>query len=1125
MALPVAAHAQYVATFNGNVPYPTLTNPQPIVLLAAAGTPNDRGRATVPIGFTFPYYNKTYTSLIVTANGMAFLEPSSGSNLQSDFFSNVAMPNVSEPNGVLAVVWDDLNGRNPNSAIQSQALSGPNGHGLAVEWFDWNHFVTSSYSLTFQLRIWENGIVEYYYGAMTGNGGTMTATVGIESPDGSGSTYGLGCSPSCAETDFTSNSRISYGPPAGADLQINYLRINSVTLAGPDLIFDTSVSIKNFGTVAANNFTYRLYLSADTVIDATDFELNPTPQGPVSVGALSSIVDQRTTSVLAPSTGSWYLLALVDDANVIAETNENNNNGATAAPLAAGVDLFAQSISGPQIGGPGDTIQNEVVFSNLGFNPAGNVPVAVWLSADNALDSADTQVFNGTLPVAGGETVDTTVSFVLPNTVPAGAYYFILQLDDGPNVGQVVEISETNNTRVSAQPFTAEQADLFLEYVEVHQAFSPFALAPYAFFGEGVQLVAKVSNIGGATSPNTYVLFFMSDNNFLSAINDPQLAQVGPFSLGPQSNQLVTVTATLPSLSGAGQPLVPGSWFFFAAAQASNLVELSAQNNAAHAPPLLVRDPAPDLAPTQVVGPSGLGAGEDAVVQRSLANIGNRPAGTAKYRYYLSANPIITESDILLPMLEPDGGTVIERTVTLDAGQVDSATELVQVPLSVAPATYYLGVLIDPPGPSDHGEVDEVDEANNGLASQTVKVAGPALGLLAPTLPDGVVGLPYQGQLGGTGGDGTYSLRLANGSTLPGGLTMGSDGIISGVPTTAGAYGFMIDVTSAGVTVSVQVTMRVTPPTGSLVITTQTLPSPARTVVYRYQLGAQGGRGPYTWTVLKGGLPAGVSLDPIGVLGGQCTAIPGTEFDFTLGVRDASGNLDSRDYAVVVVDPSALLLNATSAPSGVVGQQYLFDVTAANANMAPPFLPFTWEMTGGGLPPGVVMQPSMTDRLLLTGVPTVAGVYSFTLDVTDVRGRSQSADIVLRIDSPGVQIVGDLPAEALRGTEISLQLTLMPDVPGAVFDVRDGVLPPGVSLSADGKLSGKIADDAPFMRDTFTVQVGGSAGVTALRSFSVDVVKQLTVPTKSGCGCNTGSGGLAFLVLLMLARKRPLSRG
>ncbi|MBL9038910.1 MAG: hypothetical protein JNG84_10370, partial [Archangium sp.] len=183
-----SALAQYVAAPQAGVPYPSLTTSSPVTLVASTGEPNDRGRATVALGFNFPYYTRTYTQLIVSANGMAFFEPSADPN--ADFLSNVTLPTVTEPNAVLAPFWDDLNGNNPTSAVRQQAVSGPNGAGKAIEWRDWNR-AFGAYTLNFQIRLWENGVIEFFYGTMIGSGATITASVGIESPNGASATMPL----------------------------------------------------------------------------------------------------------------------------------------------------------------------------------------------------------------------------------------------------------------------------------------------------------------------------------------------------------------------------------------------------------------------------------------------------------------------------------------------------------------------------------------------------------------------------------------------------------------------------------------------------------------------------------------------------------------------------------------------------------------------------------------------------------------------------------------------------------------------------------------------------------------------------------------------------------------------
>ena len=64
------------------------------------------------------------------------------------------------------------------------------------------------------------------------------------------------------------------------------------------------------------------------------------------------------------------------------------------------------------------------------------------------------------MAVSGGENVLTNLSYALPLNIPAADYYFILQLDDGPNGGVIAESSDLNNVKVSTVKFTARQADL-----------------------------------------------------------------------------------------------------------------------------------------------------------------------------------------------------------------------------------------------------------------------------------------------------------------------------------------------------------------------------------------------------------------------------------------------------------------------------------------------------------------------------------------------------------------------------------------------------------------------------------------------------------------------------------------
>jgi hypothetical protein len=63
-------------------------------------------------------------------------------------------------------------------------------------------------------------------------------------------------------------------------------------------------------------------------------------------------------------------------------------------------------------------------------------------------------------------------------------------------------------------------------------------------------------------------------------------------------------------------------------------------------------------------------------------------------------------------------------------------------------------------------------------------------------------------------------------------------------------------------------------------------------------------------------------------------------------------------------------------PQGaVVGQQYAMPVTVTGGIM-----PYTWQVVGGELPPGLRLQPHKGS---VVGTPTTAGTYHFTVDVVD----------------------------------------------------------------------------------------------------------------------------------------------
>src|SRR6202035_2803708 len=116
--------------------------------------------------------------------------------------------------------------------------------------------------------------------------------------------------------------------------------------------------------------------------------------------------------------------------------------------------------------------------------------------------------------------------------------------------------------------------------------------------------------------------------------------------------------------------------------------------------------------------------------------------------------------------------------------------------------------------------------------------------------------------LSATGGTGPYTWAAPTG-TLPAGLTLSSSGMISGSPTTAGAFPFTVTVTDSETPVhTATASLSITIHSQLTVTTTGTLANIGEVgALYpTTALSATGGVGPLNWTTTPGSLPGGLTL-------------------------------------------------------------------------------------------------------------------------------------------------------------------------------------------------------------------------------------------------------------------------
>lgn len=156
------------------------------------------------------------------------------------------------------------------------------------------------------------------------------------------------------------------------------------------------------------------------------------------------------------------------------------------------------------------------------------------------------------------------------------------------------------------------------------------------------------------------------------------------------------------------------------------------------------------------------------------------------------------------------------------------------------------------------------------------------LAVSTTSLPAGTVGISYSTALAASGGTPPYTWSLLNGA-LPPGLGLSSSGVISGTPSTSGTFNFSVQVDDSepsGQIATAQLNIAI----NTIGITTQSLPAATVNVPYSTALTATGGTAPYTWS-LSGALPAGLTLNPAGVIAGTPTAVGSSTF--TVQVADS----------------------------------------------------------------------------------------------------------------------------------------------------------------------------------------------------------------------------------------------
>jgi hypothetical protein len=374
----------------------------------------------------------------------------------------------------------------------------------------------------------------------------------------------------------------------------------------------------------------------------------------------------------------------------------------------------------------------------------------------------------------------------------------------------------------------------------------------------------------------------------------------------------------------------------------------------------------------------------------------------------------------------------------------------------------------------------------------TVAVAQ-EIATIAGTPPGATVGTPYDFSFT-LGGDPAPTTTVTEGD-LPPGLTLGTDGHLSGTPTTAGTYDFTVTADKAPSTAfgNYRVTVENSP-----VSITGTPPSGTVGTAYdfTYTLG-----GTASTTVTAGGLPPGLTLGADGHLSGTPTA--DGPFGFTVTADNGNGSTVSREDTITVqADPATI---AGTPPSGTVAATYDFTYTLGGHP--------TTTVTAGGLPPGIALGSDGH----LSGTPTIGGTYAFTVTADNGHSSAVSLRNTITVQGPAPTISGTPPSGAV-GQAYSFTFTTS----GSPAVTRSaGTLPAGLTLSPTGKLAGTPTRSGTF---PFTVRATASGrSVDRAVSLVITASPSLSIGDRAVMEGNSGRKELSLPVSLSRASTVPVT--
>lgn len=321
------------------------------------------------------------------------------------------------------------------------------------------------------------------------------------------------------------------------------------------------------------------------------------------------------------------------------------------------------------------------------------------------------------------------------------------------------------------------------------------------------------------------------------------------------------------------------------------------------------------------------------------------------------------------------------------------------------------------------------------------------------TLENGYVNTTYNDSIATATGIENIQYALKSGSTLPDGLSLSTDGAISGTPTLNVINHTFTVVASAENAISAEAEFNITISLLTMIYNGSDLVDGAVGVSYNESIATATGTTDIQYMLKSGNsLPDGLTLS----LSGLITGTPTTNVsDYTFMVVASSSSATSAEAEFTITIKSTIAYTSVVLDDGYTDAQYSVNIGLATGAEG---IAYTLK-DGDTLPAGLTLATSG----VISGVPTtVVTDHSFSIIASAPNAVSKEASFVISIlenTNNGNEYTITYDDATLTdgqiGTSYNANIATATGTTNILYSLKTGsTLPAGLSLSANGTLSG-----------------------------------------------------------------------